>query len=705
MNNEKSQSEINSEDLSLGRIFRLLLLQSKLIVLIILTITGLGIYNFISADRVYQVKSLLQVLPGQRSPYAGSEMDFFLGSQNTTDLSVIEQLYRSRSNMLDVIESNAAHIEYDDKTFDKQRILKFLKTDSSSAKFNVQIDFNNESYEVFDEIDSKGVYAYDTDNQIQGFELNFSNPEKVDNELINFSYRSPSSAHKEFSRKFSIKSLTTANTLYGFRNSGLIEVIFTTKHPDYGINLLNYANKMFIENNIKSEAETARKAIDFIDQRLLLVEKTLINDKESLKVFREENKTVDVDLEIESIVNTLTKIESRIADNELEIARATVDYTSSNPIYLDLLREKDALFEQKNIIEEKVKNLPLSQQEFIDLFRQVEISQTEYDELQLKKLELSIKEASTLGNIKIIDEAFVDDITSPSLISVILSFLISGVIALFTAIIRGIYFLPITNPAELPDSSINTPIIGVLPNCDGDVAINDERFTQSIESLLVNIEKISEMKSYENRAVKILITSPTATNGKSFVSRELAKKLAIIGKKVLLADNDWKRGDQHKEFKIDKINQRDFENLTESNIEELKVSENLYVIPKLSKLSSSFQFLNSPSYKAKISMLTNNFDFIIFDTAPILSVSDTSMLASLSDINFCVVRHSLTKLNEIHQVIAISSQIGLTFDGIIYNAFKKPSSYYGYYSLYGNYNYQYYAKKYLYTDYDYENEK
>ena len=50
------------------------------------------------------------------------------------------------------------------------------------------------------------------------------------------------------------------------------------------------------------------------------------------------------------------------------------------------------------------------------------------------------------------------------------------------------------------------------------------------------------------------------------------------------------------------------------------------------------------------------------------------------------------------------NQIGIDFDGLIYNGYKKPSGYYGYYSFYGNYEYQYYADNYLYENYDYESE-
>ena len=201
----------------------------------------------------------------------------------------------------------------------------------------------------------------------------------------------------------------------------------------------------------------------------------------------------------------------------------------------------------------------------------------------------------------------------------------------------------------------------------------------------------------------ILVTSPTSGNGKTFVTRKLAEKMAQLNNKVLLLDIDWKRGDQHKYAEKSTITLEDFKKIDEESLEKnYKQDNGLYLIPRISKLNNSFQFLYSPDFDKKLSELKGLFDYIIIDTAPLLSVSDTSILLSYSDINLAIVKHGLTKINEIRQVLSISDQIGIGFDGIVYNGFKKPSSYYGYYSLYGSYDYQYYANRYLYESYDYE---
>ena len=120
---------------------------------------------------------------------------------------------------------------------------------------------------------------------------------------------------------------------------------------------------------------------------------------------------------------------------------------------------------------------------------------------------------------------------------------------------------------------------------------------------------------------------------------------------------------------------------------------------------SSFQLIYSEEYQRKIEEFKEIFDYIIIDTPPILSVSDTSVMLNMTDLNIAVCRHGLTKISEVKQMLRLNEQVGSVFDGFIYNGYERPSSYYGYYNLYGNYAYQYYAKKYLYDSYVYDKDE
>ena len=545
-------------------------------------------------------------------------------------------------------------------------------------------------------LDAEYGLEYNTENLI--INLNKPNDFSSSNEnVFELQLRSPEDMYLATRGRLQINSFSNSGPIA--QRTGLLEISYNSSDLDEAIDVLNYANNYFIKENIKTEAEQARKAIEFIDNQISQVEGQLNFYKSDLRNFREENKSINVDLEISTIIETLTIIENQINNIELEIASATSNYTQSNPIFLKLIDQRDALLSQKEEVENKIANLPLAQQEYIDLFRAVEITEEAFVQLTNKRLEFSIREASTLGNMRIIDDAYYKSIVSPSIIVVLFSFFFSIFLSILFGIIRGVYFLPISNPAEILDNGVSTQISGVLPKSD---LGEKEKFDGALESLIVNLQ--TQLSQNNERCKLISFTSPTASNGKSYVSRAVSRKLAELNNKVLLIDLDLKRGDQHKEFDCSRLTMSDFNSLNEENIDKLKVDENLYLIPKIKSISNTFQFVFSNSFNEKIEFLKKHFDYIIFDTAPILYVSDTSFILQFSDIVYGICRHGLTKMNEIRQMDAVLDQIGVNLDGIIYNFYEKPKSYYGYYGLYGNYNYQYYAQKYLYGDNYYDKE-
>ena len=313
-------------------------------------------------------------------------------------------------------------------------------------------------------------------------------------------------------------------------------------------------------------------------------------------------------------------------------------------------------------------------------------------------------EASSIGNIRVVDQAFIKSQVGPTITTIFIWTVLTFILAIITAIFRGHFFIRISNPAELKDAGIQEKIIGVIPHLDNfeEYDQNDIKFKQAIETSILNIETIfsaSENIEKNDGCKKIVITGPTPENGKSFISRSIAEGLSRIGHKVLLLDADLKRGLQHKFFNRESIDIEAFQNISLDQIDNFKVENNLYLIPKLKKLKNTFEHLYSDQFLNKVKGLEVFFDYIIIDTAPVLSVSDTGLLMTFSDLNILTARHQVNKINEINQSKQIIDQLGRSFDGIIYNDYSRPKSYYGYYDLYGDYAYRYYAERYLYDDY------
>lgn len=705
---------IEAQDYDIGRLIRILLMQSKIIFGVIFLVFSLSILYYLTTTKTYKVSSLLQVYQDDMPGMAGNNgLDFFLGGGDSGDIENLITLYTSRSNLTKIVSDLQLNISSDHENLHSNDSIDLLFEDlefknvKSSESFKFYIQFSDDFFELFNSSNQlliEGPYKQINENNL--VKANIQKPSFKSTNQVNFTHNAFDNEIRSLKQKLKVSN-TSRKTNF-FRANGLIQIDYITSDVSFAERLINLSNNIFIMDNKKVETERARLAIDFINQRLDSVEDLLEINKLRLKEFQEENKSLNVDLEIQTIIETISVIDAQISSLNVELSKAENTYTDTNPFYVSLLNQRQELIDQKNKIESKIKNLPLAQQSYIDLYRDVEISQGLFSELTNRKLSYSIMEASTIGNIRIVDDAFTDKKISPTLLIIFFNTTLAAILSVAFCLLRGLHFIPISNPAELRDNGITTPIIGVMPKFSDENDDDDsQRFAQSIESSLVNIELLDNYKNSQNENCKvILFSSPTSENGKSLISRQIASSFASkLKKKTLLIDNDLKRGDQHKAFNVKKITIKDFTDVDPGNMQSFKVDEDLYLVPCISKLDSSFQFIYSDGYKNKLNLLMEEFDVIIIDTGPILGVSDTAALMSYADINIGVVRHGKNKLSEINQMIHLASQTGKGFEGIIYNDYQTPKGYYGYYGLYMNYEYQYYADKYLYKNYDYEENK
>ena len=685
-------------DLNLGRVIRLLFLQSKLIISISLIGLILGLGNYLLTEKQYRVSSLLQLQNTNNSPFNSSTGLNFLASGSSQDVNLLTDLYKTRTNILKIVKNFNLNIFFEDPSQE----LEFYEIELSYLQQGETQEFfyktYNNFYEIYDEDKNliiKNEYSKLYLNEESSIKINIKKPLILNQNFKKFIYLHPEDLYSYYYNNINIEVIESSSF---YSNDGLIRISMISPDPEKAKSIINFANKNFLDISIRSSTEEARKAIIFIDKQLDSLSEILTRKKQNLKNFKEENQSVNVDLEIKSIIETITKIEEDVNKVDIELAEASSLYTQSNPILKNMNDRKDILLSQKENIEQRIRNLPIAEQQYIDLFRDVEISQELFLELTNRKVGFSIMEASNIGSIRIIDEAFREVQTSPRLIYAIVVFLVFFAVSVFIALLRGAFFLKISNPAELNDSGIDAKIFGVIPKVEIDLEntakeIDDINFMRSVESTIINIKSAINEKDSN----VILFTSPSPSNGKSLISRTFAKRLSEMGHKTLLIDNDLIRGDQHKALKLRKIEPSKFFNLNKDNIKDIEFNENFYVIPKIKGLNDTFNFFYNDSFHSKISEFKNIFDYIIIDTAPILSVSDTSILMSYADLNMLIVRHEISSISQIKQSVFMSDQISHSFDGIIYNDYSRSNSYFGYYDLYGDYRYRYYADKYLYS--------
>jgi Mrp family chromosome partitioning ATPase len=82
---------------------------------------------------------------------------------------------------------------------------------------------------------------------------------------------------------------------------------------------------------------------------------------------------------------------------------------------------------------------------------------------------------------------------------------------------------------------------------------------------------------------------------------------------------------------------------------------------------NSISLINSPRFKHLIKLWKQEYDYVIFDTPPILGVSDTRLIATLVDGLICVVSLNTANRTKIEQAIKIASSIKTPFLGLVVN--------------------------------------
>ncbi len=183
------------------------------------------------------------------------------------------------------------------------------------------------------------------------------------------------------------------------------------------------------------------------------------------------------------------------------------------------------------------------------------------------------------------------------------------------------------------------------------------------------------------------VTSAIPAEGKSTVSANLAVALSFSHSKVLLIDADLRRGRLHKLFDLG------FEGGLTDFLEGRK--EFAEVVQKSSYDNLDFISIGGhPEHPAELLMCDKmgelikrareQYDFIIFDTAPILATDDTTSFAPLVDAVLFTVRCSYTHLRQIKPAIARLKERSTNVDGIILNYVdtRQPGYYYYQYSEY-----------------------
>ncbi len=203
--------------------------------------------------------------------------------------------------------------------------------------------------------------------------------------------------------------------------------------------------------------------------------------------------------------------------------------------------------------------------------------------------------------------------------------------------------------------------------------------------------------SIDCRGVRsFLVTSASPLEGKSLVSINLAVTFAQAGKRVLLVDADLRKPRIHKTFNLPSSAGLSNLLVSKGNGElggyaQQSQIENLFILPSGPRPPNPAELLATDRMGELIKEMEGSFDRIIFDTPPVVNVTDASILMHFVGGGIVVVRGFSTQWELAQRASELLQGTQGKMLGAILNNADTPKGAYGYYGYYYYSNYYYYG--------------
>ncbi|MGB9907040.1 MAG: GumC family protein [Candidatus Saccharicenans sp.] len=180
-----------------------------------------------------------------------------------------------------------------------------------------------------------------------------------------------------------------------------------------------------------------------------------------------------------------------------------------------------------------------------------------------------------------------------------------------------------------------------------------QREPRCIQSEAFRSIRTSLLLSFDSPARKALIfSSPLSKDGKSSVISNLGLALAQAHKRVVIVDSDLRKPRQQEIFNVDYT--WGLTHFLSSIVDASEIIRptpytNLFVVPSGISPADPLEIMFSDKMKAFVNFLKQQFDFVLFDSPPILAVSDALVLGKQVDGLILVVRAGQTPINALKQ--------------------------------------------------------
>lgn len=352
-------------------------------------------------------------------------------------------------------------------------------------------------------------------------------------------------------------------------------------------------------------------------------------------------------------------------------------------------RKLSSVSAQRAELQATLKQLPVKEQNLVELARSHEEAATELTALQRKLSEARMTEAQLVSNINILEEASVP--TEPAWPNppVVLVLAVGTGLVLVIGVVLLLEALDGTLRGEADvEKLLKLSVVGVLPVLPPtalkhgvpELFLDDMGTFESYRMLL----KTLEFRSQDLRVVVVSSTIPQ--EGKSLVVSRLASVAASMNRRTLIIDADLRRPIQHGLFGV-----RSRPGLSHviTGLLPLIRAVQPTGIPNLSILTSGeiyerpSQLIDSAQMRELLEQAAQQYDLVIIDTPPVTSCVDAALLSRNSDGMLFVTRPNMTARNLALRATTELNKNKVRILGVVVNGTTHQTEDYYRYSIQG----------------------
>ncbi|MGA2696165.1 MAG: polysaccharide biosynthesis tyrosine autokinase [Terriglobales bacterium] len=383
--------------------------------------------------------------------------------------------------------------------------------------------------------------------------------------------------------------------------------------------------------------------------------------------------------------------------------------------YLAALQRENLLHGALDQQKQEANKLNENAIEYNLLKRDLDTNRTLYESLLQKLKEAGITASLKSNNFRIIDPARIP--SSPVEPNIPRNFALALALGLSTGIGLGFLIDGLDNSVRTPEQAqaiSGLPSLGMIPLGSRSMTEFEKKPRLASGSSKEAVELVTQARPQSRmaeayRALRtsllltsagtppktILVTSALPQEGKTTTSINCAVVLAQKGSRVLLVDADLRRPGVHKTLGMGPCaglsNVLTNSATLQQAIVRSSILPNLFILPAGTPPPNPAELLASTNMKDLLAELRADYDHIVIDTPPTLSVTDAVIMATRADTVILVIRSGQTTRQALQRSRDLLTQVNAHIAGVLLNAADLDSADYRYhYEYQGKYGDRYY---------------